>query len=272
MKVIIHANQLEWQRRYARHAIEGLKRHGIRANVTHATMRQPCDIAILMGPNAWHRVEKQQQQYLMFNRKFVGNDPRVVHENCAISWNGFNGYGTFCVDDVDPNRLKRYMTEDEFLPWHRGKNTIFGEQSNVGRATEFKTLRQYYNHVKKHSRGNTIFRRKPIGEEKISYKGVKNSLLKADPRVVVNLNSTISLDCLVAGIPVISLDRGDPVYAITGHDIKQEIIYPDRLPLFQYLAHCQWTEDEIKSGKFWEHIYPARGPKLYEWSSNASTG
>lgn len=263
MKIAIHANQIEWQQRYARHTVEGLRRHGIRTFVTSSTTRQLCDIAILMGPNAWQNIERVGKPYLMFNRKFVGNDPRVVHENCAIGWNGFNGYGTFCVDEVDPSRLKNYITEEEFLPWHKGKNIIYCEQSNVGRAEEFKTLQQYYNYVKKYA-GNVVFRRKPIGEENISYEGVKNSLLKQNPKVLVNLNSTLSLDCLIAGIPVISLDKGDPVYAITGHDINQEPNYPDRLPLFQYLAHCQWTESEIKSGKFWDHIYPKRGIKLHE--------
>lgn len=273
-KVIIHANNLEWQRRYTRHVIQGLKRHGIKAAVTNDPKRQPCDIAILMGPNAWQRVERAPGQYLMLNRKLVGNGPQVVHENCAISWNGFNGYGTFCVDEVDPKRLERYMKENEFEDWKRnGKAIVYGEQSNVGRSTNYRTLAQYYKFVERNAKklgGTARRKRKPIGEDKISFKSVRKSLLNLDPHVYVNLNSTISLECLSVGIPVISLDKGDPAYPITSHDMN--IHYPDnRLEFYQYLAHCQWTENEIKSGEFWDHIYPISGPKLYEWRGNGST-
>jgi len=268
LKVVIHANKIEWQQRYTRHVVSGLTQHGIQVRVTSSQQRQPCDLAILMGPNAWQRIENNGT-FLMLNRKFVGNDPKVVHENCAISWNGFNGYGTFCVDEVDPSRLERYMKADEILPWRDGENTIFCEQSNVGRSTTHRSLERYYNHVKTNTNGKVIFRSKPIGEENISYEGVTNSLQKQNPKVVVNLNSTISLDALSFGIPVISLDKGDPAYAITGHTLN-EIVKPDnRLEFFQHLAHCQWTEDEIKSGEFWEHIYPMRGPKLHEWTNGS---
>ena len=273
MKIIIHANQIEWQRRYAKHTVAGLKRHGIRASVTNSPSRQPCDIAILMGPNAWERVERANKPYLMFNRRFVGDD-QSVHTNCAIGWNGFNGRGTFCVDEVDPTRLQTYMPEEKLLSWREpGKTLILCEQSNVGRATnpKFKTLRGYYNYVRRHAKLPIVFRDKPIGEEKISFSGVTKGLIKANPKVLANLNSTISLDAMMVGIPVISFDEGDPAYAITGHELN-EIVKPDnRLEFFQYLAHCQWTEDEIKSGEFWEHIYPIHGPKLYEWT-NGSKG
>ena len=267
MKIVIHANQIEWQKRYARHAREGLKRHGIKATVTNSTMRQPCDIAILMGPNAWQHIERANKPFIMFNRKFVGNDPQVVHENCAISWDGFNGRGTFCVDSVKPERLEKYLTKEEFLPWQRdGQHFLLCEQSNVGRCTKYRTLNEYYKYVKSNAQYPVKFRPKPTSEDKISYESVSAGLKGAKATVV--LNSTISIDSIIAGIPVISLDVGDVVDPITSH-ILNEFVYPERLPLFQYLAHCQWTEDEIKSGKFWEHIYPKRGIKLHEWRNNA---
>ncbi len=272
MEIVIHASQIEWQGRYAKHAIAGLKRHGINATVTNSPRRQPCDIAILMGPNAWERVERANKPYIMFNRRFVGDDASV-HTNCAIGWNGFNGRGTFCVDKVDPTRLQKYMPEENLLPWRKPGNTlILCEQSNVGRATDpkFKTLKGYYNYVRRHTHLPVVFRDKPIGEEKISFSGVTKGLIKANPKVLANLNSTISLDAMMVGIPVISFDAGDPLYPLTSHDFSS-IMYPERLPFFQYLAHCQWTEDEIKSGEFWEHIYPMRGLKLNEWNSKAET-
>ena len=268
MKVVIHANQIAWQKRYARHVVQGLWRHGIRATVTSINKRQPCDVAIIMGPNAWQNIEQSGKPYIMLNRKFVGNGPQVVHENCAISWNGFNGRGTFCVNEVDPTRLTRYMAEEELLPWRKhGSKLILCEQSNVGRTEDpkFKTLQLYYSSVKRGATLPVVFRKKPIGEKNISFAKVTSDLIKFDPKALVNLNSTISIDALTVGIPVISFDIGDPAYPITTHSLSA-VSYQERLPFFQYLAHCQWTEDEIKTGEFWSHIYPMQGKKLHEWT------
>lgn len=264
MKIVIHASpHIEWQGRYAKHAQEGLSRHGIQATITSSSTRQPCDLAIIMGPNAWRQIERSSRPYIMFNRKFLGNDPKIVHQNCAISWNGFNGDGTFCVDAVDPKRIEKYINpEKDIRSWNKdGKYLLLCEQSNTGRSRTYRTINQYYDYVKKHATLPIKFRKKPVGEEAIDANRVQQELIGA--KAIVHLNSTISIDAMMAGIPVISLDVGDPLYAITGHTLD-DIRYPDRLPLFQYLAHCQWDETEIATGKFWEHIYPMRGPKLCE--------
>ena len=73
----------------------------------------------------------------------------------------------------------------------------------------------------------------------------------------------------MAGIPVVSYDIGDPAYALASHNVKDDLLYPDnRLKFFQYLAHCQWTESEIKNGEFWSHIYPIQGKQLWEWDGS----
>lgn len=267
VKVVIHAHpSIEWQMRYAKYAVEGLKRHNVDVSVTHEQKRQPCDVAILMGPNLWIPVERTGQPYLMFNRKFVGNDPKVVHENCAIGWDGFNGNGTFCVDEVNPSRLLKYLNPDkEFEEWQKGgKNIILCDQSNIGRSTKFATLQQFFNYVQNTSDDKVIFRKKPSGEHNISYERFKQEVRGAKAAVV--LNSTVSLEFLTAGIPVISLDDGDAAYPITSHKLS-ELVYPNRLPFFQYLAHCQWHYTEIQNGEFWTHVYPKRGIKLNEWKN-----
>lgn len=268
MKIVIHASpHIEWQGRYAQHTATGLKQHGINASITPASTRQNCDVAILMGPNAWQQIERVNQPYIMFNRKFVGNNPKTVHENCAISWNGFNGYGTFCVEQVDPKRLERYVNpETEITAWHKdGKYLLLCEQSNTGRSRRYQSLQQFYSYVNDNALMPVKFRKKPIGEEAIDAYRIQNELKGA--KAIVHLNSTISIDALMAGVPVIALDKGDPAYGVAGHSLN-EIRYVDRLPFFQYLAHCQWSEEEIRSGEFWHHIYPMRGPKLHEWNRN----
>lgn len=262
MKIAVHATRsIEWQMRWARHASKGLTKHGHEVIITPSNRPVKCDMAVVMGPNAYQAIEKSGKPFLMFNRKFVGNDPKVVHENCAVSWNGFNGKGVFCVKDIDPKRLERYVKPEEFLDWKRnGSDIILCEQTNMGRSKEFRDLNHFYNFVKK--RHKVLFRKKPIGEGKLSYTKLLEQLEGA--KAVVTLNSTISIEALLAGYPVVSFDKGDPAYPITGHNMD-EIIYPDREPLFQYLAHCQWHETEVASGEFWDHIYPIQGKQLWEW-------
>jgi hypothetical protein len=45
-----------------------------------------------------------------------------------------------------------------------------------------------------------------------------------------------------------------------------DIRYPERLPLLQHLAHCQWHHTEIQDGSFWEQLYPKSGERLCDLS------
>ena len=269
MKIVIHASpHIEWQGRYAKHAMSGLRQHGHDVSIVAGGQPTHCDVEIIMGPNMYQNIERAKTPYLMFNRKFVGNAPNVVHSNCAISWNGFNGEGIFCVDEVDPSRLERYMVPEEIEDWKtNGDKMIIIEQTNTGRSASYKKLDKFYTQAKKDYSGPSVMRRKPQGEENIQPEKVRSGLIKA--KLIANLNSMISIEALPAGIPVISYDQGDPAYAITGRD-PNNIHYPEnRLEYFQHLAHCQWTEQEIQSGQFWEQLFPIRGPKLHEWTDGS---
>ena len=69
------------------------------------------------------------------------------------------------------------------------------------------------------------------------------------------LNSTVSVDLLYYGVPVVSWDKGDPCYVGT---------IENREKLFHHLAHCQWTYDEIENGDWWEQLKTNDGPRLHE--------
>lgn len=265
LNVAIHAaTNLEWQGRYAHLVAAGLKRHGINPRIVWNAQPQECDVAIIMGPNNYRAIEQSGVPYLMVNRKFLGND---AHNVVAVGWDGFNGDGTFCVDQIDPKRLEQFIDPSQIEDWHKdGEHILLCEQSNLGRSTAFRSLQDFYAYVYATSETRVMLRKKPIGEHQIKPALVRAGLNNA--KAVAILNSTISVEALIAGYPVISYDIGDPCYAITGHK-SNEIVYPDnRLELFQYMAHCQWTEQEIANGEFWAQLYPKRGPKLHEWSGN----
>jgi len=78
---------------------------------------------------------------------------------------------------------------------------------------------------------------------------------------VVTFNSNVGVDATLAGIPVITHDKGSMVYNITSHDIStinNPYIPNDELrQQWAYdTAYAEWSPDELKSGEAWQHIKP----------------
>lgn len=270
---IYSTRAIEWQTRYARHAEAGLTKHGVK--VVHMQNPNPvkCDAAIVMGPNRWKAIEQSGMPYLMFNRKLIGNDPKIVHKYCAVGWDGFNGRATFCVDSIDPKRVEKFISLDQIEHWHYfGEHLLMCEQTDTGRCTDYANISHFYKKVMNDAPPGVEvkLKRKPVGEQNISAQMVRKSFEKAKALVV--LNSTISIEALLAGYPVVSYDIGDPAWPLASHTLEQKINYPEhRLEFFQYLAHCQWSEQEIASGEFWDVLKEKKGKPLHQWRTNYGT-
>lgn len=270
MNINIHANpNIPWQKRLCTKIQKGLKKHNLTANIS-TSQKHTSDIAIILGPNYWKSIERSGKPYIMMNRKFLGYGKNDVHDNVCISWDGFNGRGTFCVEDLELDRLRKYIKPEEFEDWREpGNQYLLCKQTDLGRSTKYPSLQRFYHYVKTNSPKPVRIRSKVSPE--IEYKdNTKRFLIEFkedlnNVKAAVVLNSTVSVDILLAGIPVISMDEGDPCYAINSHKLNL-VVYPDRLPFLSYLAHCQWHYDEIESGKFWDVLYPKRGKMLCEWS------
>lgn len=72
---------------------------------------------------------------------------------------------------------------------------------------------------------------------------------------LVTFNSNVAIDALLTGVPVISTERYDinPWNGVNLSDIESDKLYlSDRERLFSYLAYCQFTIDEIRTGRAWE--------------------
>jgi hypothetical protein len=254
----IHASpRIKWQTKYASFIKEGLNKHGIHADITKSPSKVS-DVSFILGPNAWKDIEAKGN-YIIFNRKFLGFDPQDAHDTVAISWDGFNGRGTFCVSDIDKNRLARYVKDKEILDYkeNSGDVNLLCEQADLGRNTSFKHIKAFYDWI--HSQYTNVAVRKKITPEKIGVKMWKRQILKELENVKTAhvLNSTVSTELTVFGVPVTSHDIGDPCYALKGNTDR-------RMELLTYLAHCQWHYSEINSGEWWDKLKIKTGPQLYE--------
>lgn len=275
MNIVIHASPLvSWHKRYSSALMKGFKLHGINAKVTDNKARLPgTDVAVLLGPNAWKLIESNPKPYLMVNRKFLGFNENDIHDNVAIGWDGLNGRATFCVEDYTEEKLFKYIKETDIQPWHMPddirKYFLLCEQSDTGRCIRWIDCALWYKHVKEQNKQPMIIRHKSnpeYGHMKVFLDSFKKDMRVAKCGIV--LNSTVSIDINLAGVPVIAMDEGCPTWAIDNHKLNEIKYTEDRFEFFKYLAHCQFHISEIESGKFWAQLNPKRGQKLCEWKKN----
>lgn len=93
-------------------------------------------------------------------------------------------------------------------------------------------------------------------------------------RAVVTWSSTLGVDALLAGVPVIAMNRGSMAWPIAAHSLKalvglrfpptahwlqalDELRLPDTAHWFARLAHCQWSVEEMRAGLPWRQLAPA---------------
>ncbi len=78
----------------------------------------------------------------------------------------------------------------------------------------------------------------------------------AQAKCFVTWNSTVAVDALLQGVPVIALDSGSIAWDMAGHSLKDvnDLVYPDRTQWLHDLAYAQWTLEEMRSGLVWRHL------------------
>lgn len=263
LNVVVHVNRIiPWHNRWVAFFISGFKKHDINITVSSSRRRLlNCDVAILFGTNTWKEIEKLDAPYIMVNRKFFGAEIHVAGDLVALSWNGFNGKGFHCAENISHDRIYNFLDpEKEIQDWKlHGTELLLCGQADLGRCTSYKTLEQWYTKVRNITNMPMRFRAHPTRGEQISLEEDLRNV-----KVAITLNSLVSVEILLLGIPVITMDECSPVYNITGHSIE-DIQYPDRLEMLEYLSHCQWHYTEIENGKFWEQLYPKKGTQLLEY-------
>lgn len=75
-------------------------------------------------------------------------------------------------------------------------------------------------------------------------------------RFCVGWHSNSLCQATVYGVPTICLDDDCFSYDLSAHNIGDELVTPDRTQWLNQMSWCNWSEKEIKSGRFWEVIEP----------------
>ena len=272
--VSIHASSnIPWQKRYAVAVKEGLSKHGIDANITSSRKRES-DVSVIHGPNLYQAIEKDGGNFIMLNRKFLGFGERDVHDNCAISWNGFNGMGIFCVDRnrMDGDRLEKYIDPREIEHWSLDSdNYLLCHQHDTGRSTRFDDINKWYRNVQRRVHPNNLKIRRKMTLENVGRLEFMRSLREdlSEVKAIFSLNSIVSVEALILGKGLVTDDPTNPCYGVASSEMGSTIKPFDRTEFLTYLANCQWHIDEIRNGSFFHNMeYGPQGKRLHEFSIN----
>lgn len=251
-EITICANpSVPWQKEYLERFRKGFAKHGIK--VIHSTDRNRCpktEVAMLFGPNYWKNIERTHDNFLQVNRAFLGHHTKAV----AISWDGFNGLGRFCAEGRTEDKLYHYWVECR--PWinnPEGYTLLFG-QHDLGRCGAYASLAEWHQAVVGATPREIMIRPWP------GRGNFERQIAKAHSGV--SLNSTVIVEALIAGLPMASMDRSSPAWAITSHRPYNPTPSIKRMEWLHYLAHCQWNWEEIERGDFWDQLSVRVGPRL----------
>lgn len=244
---------------------EGLRRHGLDYKLqTIGDKPRDIDLGILWGvhkKDLTDHLRSFDKDYLVLERGYIGD--RTEYTSCGF--NGLNGNANFCFDYINDERL--HLVQDHIQPIRETKGSyilIMGQiasDASVKHIGFNRWLHETYISIKEITDQKIYYRPHPLDNSPNIPEGLEvisgdlhDAMKKAS--CVVTLNSNSGVDAVLAGVPVISMDKGSMVYNVTKHHIN-DIIEPtifDRAQWLREMSYCQWSIEEITKGIAWEHL------------------
>ncbi len=178
-------------------------------------------------------------------------------QNISLGFNGLNGRATFPRPNGEDRagQWKRKLKHFHFGQYVLIMGQCPGDASipglDVGVWAEEAAVE-----VRKHVGHEIYFRPHPLQNIQTSLPQKSGDLANAlaHAHLVVTYNSNSGVDAILAGCPVVAYDRGSMVYDLASHDGSYKVP-ADRGDWLQRISYCQWSRDEILTGKAWEVLY-----------------
>lgn len=156
--------------------------------------------------------------------------------------------------------------------WHEGDKILFNLQIptdsalnrlNFSATGYFDFVINTIDNLKKHTDRKIIIRPHPLNKSIVrdlleKYKNLEisdRSLTEDlnDSKVMVTYNSTSSIESVINGTPVISLDPSCIAYEVSGHNLTdiEKCLYFDRSVWLNKISYMQWHTDELLENRVW---------------------
>lgn len=259
------SHQVEWATAFC----DGLRRHGFVVDIVPGPDYRPVDLAVFWGFRATHIMDGQREsggRFIVMERGFVDR-----MEYTSLGFDGLNGRAQFPAPPPGSDRFARLFPGAlKTRPWSAPASDayvlVMGQvhgdasikhididgwyqatvdvlQAHFDRPVRFRM------HPGHRGSGWT-----PRGAE-VDSQSLEEAL--AGAAWVVTFNSNSGVDAALAGVPVVTVDRGAMAWRVAGHEISSEPPLPAaglRAAWAEQLAWCQWSKAEIAAGTAWEAL------------------
>ena len=248
------AHQIEWREA----AIAGFKRHGLAPVVASYARPVNCDLVVLWGTRRKEILQKQKAiggRALIFERGYFSD--RYVRT--SVGYDNLNGRANFYNKGMNSSRWELYG--GELKKWRTGgEEVVIAGQVQGDMSCSGIILKSLYTNIVKELREigveNVTFKPHPLARVNSGPDGVRVTDNISKASCVVSYNSNFAVDCVIGGVPVITLDKGSMAWDVSGHSLKDvfNLKYPDRRQWAYDLAYTQWLKTEIANGDMWDHL------------------
>ena len=268
---------LDHQINPVRNFIEGLKRHGHK-NIEVYSLKQfqeGCvrgkryDVAFCWGFRNFHELSKIAKNTVVIENSYLNNvQSKKGKVWLSHGWNGLNGRADFCNQNSSNDRWDKHFNDGRLLDYSDGDYILIplqikNDSSIYGRGFSYQEI---VNEIRKFTDLPIKIKQHPTADDgwprvrgkNISYLNrfmpIQHAIKGA--KVVVTINSNAGVDAVLAGKPVVTLDKGSMVYDITKHDFTKLLVpnWPDRTQWCNNIAYAQWRPEEVIKGEAWEHL------------------
>jgi hypothetical protein len=198
----------------------------------------------------------------------LNNIQEAKKEWASCGWNGLMGRADFLNENMPDDRWKKHFDDGRLLDYSDGDYILIPLQiktdmSIAGKGFDYQTI---VDEIRKFTDLPIKIKQHPTAEDNwskilgkdISYVDrfmpIKDAIKGA--KVVVTINSNAGVDAVLAGKPVVALDKGSMVYDIAAKDFTNLNVpkWPDRTQWCNNIAYAQWHPDELRAGEGWNHL------------------
>jgi hypothetical protein len=256
---------------------EGLKKHG-HNNINVYNLKdfqqgkhkgKKYDIGFCWGTRNMIELQKIVENVVIIENSYLNNiQSQKGKVWMSYGWNGLNGRADFCNQHSLNDRWNKHFNDGRLLDYSDGDYILIplqikNDMSIAGRGFQYQTI---VNEIRKFTNLPIKIKQHPTADDQwgkilgknISYINrfmpIKDAIKGA--KVVVTINSNAGVDAVLAGKPVVALDKGSMVYDIASHDFSKLLVpnWPDRTQWCNDIAYAQWKPDEVIAGEAWEHL------------------
>lgn len=264
LDVVIYYRQPHTPSAHHRFFLEGLARHGIRAEIRSPQMYRPSDLAVFWA-HKQHQIIQQQRDagldYLVMERGYFGDRFAMT----SLGFNGLNGHAEFHNQNSLGDRWQLHGVPVK--AWKReGEGEVIVLMGQVPTDASLKNCPNYRAWIMQaadkamHAYGRKVYFRQHPHPAASNFRpnlpligGTLESAL-ARAYAVVIWNSNSGVDAVLAGVPLIAADRGSMAASMSTRSIGDPLVRPDRYQWLNDLAYTQWTDREIMNGDAWNHL------------------